>query len=82
MGDGLAHREPLRRGLLARDDHIDAVVGAQDVIGDPEQGVRIRGQIDADDVGLLVCDEIDKAGILVAETVMVLAPDMRRQEII
>jgi hypothetical protein len=31
--------------------------------------IGVRWQIDADDVGLLVGDEIDKAGILVAEAV-------------
>ena len=72
----------MRRGLLARDDHIDAVISAKAMIGDPEQRIGIRWQIDADDIGLLVGDEIDKAGVLVAETVVILAPDMRGEEVI
>jgi hypothetical protein len=52
------------------------------VIGDPQQRVGVRWEIDADDVGLLVGDEIDEARILMAEAVMVLAPDMRGQEIV
>jgi hypothetical protein len=82
MRRGLAHAEPLRCRLLAGDDHVDAVVGAQAMIGDPQQRVGIGRKVDADDVGLLVGDEIDEAGVLVAEAVMVLAPDMRGQEIV
>src|ERR1700722_15902661 len=52
------------------------------MIRDPEQRVRVWRKIDADDIGLLVDDEIDEAGILMAEAVMVLAPDMRRQQIV
>ena len=46
------------------------------MVGDPEQRVGVRRQIDANDVGLLVGDKIDEAGILMAEAVMVLPPDM------
>ena len=52
------------------------------MIGDPEQRVGVRRKVDADDVGLLVGDEVDEAGILVAEAVVVLAPDVRGQEIV
>src|SRR6185437_9484176 len=38
--------------------------------------------IDADDIGLLVGDEIDEAGILMAEAVVILAPDMGSEEIV
>ena len=74
--------EPLRRGLLAGDDDVDAVLAAQAMVGDLEQRVGVRRQIDADDVGLLVDDMIDEAGVLVAEAVVVLAPDMRGQQIV
>src|SRR5690606_40510063 len=49
---------------------------------DPEQGVGIRRKIEADGVGLLVGDEVGEARILVAEAVVVLAPDMRGQKIV
>ena len=52
------------------------------MVGDPEQRVGVRWKVDADDVGLLVGDEVDEAGILVAEAVVVLPPDMRGQEIV
>src|SRR6202521_3904616 len=44
--------EPLRRGLLAGDDHVDPVPAPQAVVGDPEQGIGVRRQIDPNDVGL------------------------------
>ena len=52
------------------------------MVGDPEQRVGVRREINADDVGLLVDDEIDEAGILMAEAVMVLTPDVRGQQIV
>jgi hypothetical protein len=52
------------------------------MVGDPEQRVGVRRKIDPDDVGFLVGDEIDEAGILMAEAVVVLAPDMRGQQVI
>ena len=80
--DRLVHRQPLRRGLLAGDDDVDVVPAAQAVVGDREQAVGIRRQVDADDLGLLVDDVVDEAGVLVAEAVVVLAPDMAGQQVI
>ena len=79
---GRVHGQPLRRRLLAGDDHVDVVVAAQAVVGDREQRIGIGRQVDADDIGLLVGDEIDEAGILMAEAVVVLPPDMGGQEIV
>jgi hypothetical protein len=74
--DRLVHREPLGRRLLARDDHIDVVPAAQAVVGDREEAVRVRRQVHADDLGFLVHDMVDEAGVLVAEAVVVLPPDV------
>jgi hypothetical protein len=52
------------------------------MIGDPEQGVGVGRKVDPDDDGPLVGDEIDEAGVLMAEAVMILPPDMRGQEIV
>ena len=52
------------------------------MVGHPEQRVGIRREIEPDDVGLLVGDEVDEARILVAEAVVVLAPDMRGQQVV
>jgi hypothetical protein len=60
----------------------DAVVSPQAVIRDPQQRVGIGRKIDADDIGLLVDDQIDESGVLMAEAVMVLPPDVRGQQIV
>ena len=78
----LVHREPLRRGLLAGDDDVDVVAAAQAMVGDREQAVGVGRQVDADDLGLLVHDVVDEAGILVAEAIVVLPPDMARQQVV
>jgi hypothetical protein len=62
--------------LLAGNDDVDEIPRAQAPIGDTEQRIRIGGQVDADDVGFLVHDMIDEAGILMAEAVVVLPPDV------
>ena len=80
--DGLVHGQPLRRRLLARDDDVDVVAAAQAVIGHRQQRVGVRRQVDADDLGLLVDDVVDEAGILVAEAVVVLPPDVRAEEVV
>ena len=80
--DGGVHVEPLRRGLLAGDDDVHVVAAAQAVVGHREQRVRIGRQIDADDLRLLVHDVIDEAGILMAEAVVVLPPDVRREQVV
>ena len=73
--------QPLGRRLLTRNDHIDVVAAPEAVIDNGEQGVRVRWQIDADNVCLLVHHMIDEARVLVAEAIVILAPDMGGQEI-
>ncbi len=74
--DGLIHRQPLQRRLLAGDDDVHAIARAQAMVGDPQQRVRIRRQIHADHIRLLVHDVVDEAGILMTESVVVLPPDV------
>ena len=76
------HREVVERRLLAGDDHVHVVAAAQAVVGDREQRVRVGRQVDADDLGLLVHDVVDEAGVLVGEAVVVLAPDVRAEEVV
>ena len=52
------------------------------MVGNREQAVRIGRQVDPHHVGLLVEHDVDEAWILVGETVVVLAPDMRGQQIV
>ena len=80
--DRLVHRQPLRRRLLAGDDDVDVVPAAQAVVGDRQQAVGVGRQVDADDLGLLVDDVVDEAGVLMAEAVVVLPPDVARQQVI
>ena len=82
MPDRLVHRQPLRRGLLAGHDDVDEIAAAQAAVGDPKQAIGIRRQVNADDFGLLVDDMVDEAGILVAEPVVILAPNMARQQVV
>ena len=81
MADGGGHLEPLPRRLLAGNDDVDVVAAAQAVIDDREQRIGVRWQVDADDVGFLVRHVVDEAGILVGKAVVVLAPDMRSQQV-
>ena len=78
----LFHRQPLGRGLLSRHDDVDVVAAAQAVVGDRKQAVAVGRQIDPDHFGLLVDHMVDEAGILVAEAIVILAPDMARQQIV
>ena len=80
--DRLIHRQPLRSRLLARDDDVHIITAAQTVIGDRQQRVGIRRQIDAHDIRFLVHHVIDEAGVLVTEPVVILPPDVGGQQII
>ena len=63
--DSGVHIQPLRLHLFAGDDDVDEVARAQAAVGHAQQRVRIRWQIHANDVGLLVHHMVDKAGVLV-----------------
>ena len=80
--DRIVDRQVVERGLLAGDDHVHVVAGAQAVVGHREQAVRVGRQVDADDLRLLVDDVVDESGILVREAVVVLAPDVRAEQVV
>ena len=61
--------------LLIADDHVDVVFTAQAVIGDGQQAVDVRRQIDARDFGAFVYDYVQEPRILMSKTIVVLAPD-------
>ena len=82
MQDRLVHREVVQCRLLARDDHVDVLARLQAVVDGRQQRVGIRRQVHTRDLGLLVDDVIDEAGILVTEPVVVLAPHVARQEVV
>ena len=80
--DGGVHRQPLRRRVLARDHDVDVMAAAQAVVHHRQQAVGIRRKVDAHDLGLLVHDVVDEPGILVGEAVVILAPDVRGQQVV
>ncbi len=82
MFDGGIHVQPLQLRLFAGDDDIDVVAAAQAMVGDREQRVGVRRQIDADDIRLLVHHMVDETRVLVAESVVVLPPDVRGEQVI
>jgi hypothetical protein len=55
------------------------MTAAQAVVDHRQKAVRVRRQVNTHDLGLFVHDVADKAGILMGEAVMILAPDMRGQ---
>ena len=80
--DRLVHRQVVQRRLLAGHDHVDVVARAQAVVGDRQQAVGVGRQVDADDLGLLVDDVVDEPRVLVGEAVVVLAPDVRGEQVV
>ena len=82
MGDGVVHGEVLEGWLLAGDDGVDAVAAAQAAVHDGEQAVGIGGQVDPGDGRLLVGEVVEEPGVLVAEPVVVLAPDVAGEQVV
>lgn len=78
--DGLVHVQVLQVVLLVRDDDVDVVDGPQAVVHDGQQAVAVGGQVDAHHLGALVGHQVEEAGVLVREAVVVLSPDDRGQE--
>jgi len=80
--DGGVLRQPLRRRVFAGDHDIDVVATTQAVIHYRQQAVGVRRKINPHDLGLLVHDVVDKTGILMCEAIVILAPDMRSQQVV
>ena len=68
------HVEIRQMRLFVGDDHVDIVGATQAVIRDREQAIGIRRQVYTRHLRALVCHNIEKAGILMGEAVVVLAP--------
>ena len=82
MRDCLVHRQVVERRLLAGDDHIHIVAAAQAMVSDRQQTVRVRRQVHAHDLCLLVDHMVDEPWVLVGEPVVVLAPNVRGEQIV
>src|ERR1700756_424490 len=74
MDDGLVHTQILQMLLLVADDYVHVVLAAEAMIGNRQQAVDIGGKVNACDISALVDDHIQKSGILMSETVVILAP--------
>ena len=55
---------------------------AQAVIKDRQQTIGIGRQVNAHDIGLLVDDVVEEAGILVGEAVVILLPHVGGEQIV
>ena len=74
--------QPVERRLLAGHHDVDVVPTLEAVLHRREQGVGVRREVDADDLGRLVDDVVDEAGVLVGEAVVVLAPHVRAEQVV
>ena len=72
--DRRLHIQILQVDLLVRDDDVNVVDTAQAVVGDGQQAVGIGWQIDSHNAGALVRHHVEKAWVLVCETVVILPP--------
>ena len=82
MRNGRFHIEPLQGRLLSGNDHVYIVPAPKAVVGHRKQRVGVRWQVDAHDVGFLVHNVIDEAGVLMGESVVILAPDVGGQKVV
>jgi len=55
---------------------VDVMPAAKAVIENGEQAIGIGRKIHPDNIGFLVNDVIEEAGVLVGKTIMILLPDM------
>ena len=78
----LFHGKPLKFRLFTRDNDVDIILAAQAVIGHRQERVGVGWKVDSHNVGLLIHYVIDETGILMAETVVILPPHVRAQEVI
>ena len=80
--DRRVYGQPLGHGMLPGNHDVDVMPAAQAVIKDREQAVGVGRKVHAHDVGLLVDDVVQEAGILVREAIVVLLPDMGGKQIV
>ncbi len=80
--NGLVHRQPVERRLLAGHDDVHVVAAAQAVVCYRQETVGIRRQVDANVLCLLVEDHVEEARVLVAEAVVILSPNVAAQQVV
>jgi hypothetical protein len=52
------------------------------MVGDAEQTIRVRGQVNANDPDAFIGDHIQKPRILMREAVVILLSDVRGQQVV
>ena len=80
MRNGVVHIEPLQGELLAAGDDVHVVAAAQAMIDHAEQAIGVRRIVDADHLAPSLQRVIDEAGRLMAEAIVVVAPDVAGDE--
>ena len=66
--------EPLQLGLLVNDDQVDVIAAAQAMVRHRQETVRVRWQVHARHRSALREDDVDEAGALVTEAIVIVAP--------
>src|SRR5215831_16992215 len=69
------HVQVLKVQLLVGNDHVDVVLASEAMVRDRQQAVRVGRQINASHGGALIQNNVEEAGILVGEAVVVLPPN-------
>jgi hypothetical protein len=69
-------------GLLARNDDVNKITAPQTTISDGKQGVGVRREVDTHNIGFLVDHVVNKTGILMGKTVVILSPDMGCKQVV
>ena len=82
MQDGIVHGQVVESGLLTGHDNVDVVAAAQAVVHHRQQAIGIRRQVDPDHLRLFVDHVVDEPRVLVREAVVVLSPDVTREEVV
>ncbi len=82
MLDGSFHVEPLQFGLLASHDDIHVMPAAEAVVSHREQTICIGWQINTHHVRFLIHHDVNKARVLMRESIVVLPPYVGGEQII
>src|SRR4029453_17065313 len=74
MRNRFLHRQVLEVRLLIADDYIDVVLAAETMVGDAQQRIGVGRQIDPRNLSSFVYDNVEKAGVLMREAIVILPP--------
>src|SRR5215469_2816842 len=80
VGDGGIHAQVLQVLLFIADDYVDVVLAPQAVVGNRQQRVDVRRQVNSHDFGALVKNHVQEAGVLMRKTIVVLPPHRGRNQ--